>query len=290
MSPCPGGGTSGLPVTVRPSIPVPVPAVGTLPDRYTRSVTTRGTSALPGRFITLEGPDGAGKTRQAQAIQSRLDEAGIPVTLVREPGGTILGERIRDLLMERGESSGAIQPLTDALLFNAARAQLVAEIIRPALARGAIVVCTRYADSTLAYQGYGAGLPLDDLRALERIATGGLSPDLSILLDLPIETGLARKSSEELTRFESAFDTAFHRRVRSGFLELARQEPARFTVVDAAAPADEVFEAIRAALVGRLPELAGPLEGARAEAWIDERPAARQGADEPEPRPVRTRR
>jgi dTMP kinase len=261
-----------------------------MPDRYTRLVTTRGTSALPGRFITLEGPDGAGKTRQAEAIRSRLDEAGVPVTLVREPGGTVFGERIRDLLMERGESSGAIQPLTDALLFSAARAQLVAEIIRPALARGAIVVCTRYADSTLAYQGYGAGLPLDDLRALEGIATGGLTPDLSILLDLPVETGLARKSSEELTRFESGFDAEFHRRVRSGFLDLARQEPARFAVVDAAAPADEVFESIRIALVDRLPELAGPLEGARAEAWTDRRLTGRQGADEPEPRPVRTRR
>jgi dTMP kinase len=253
-------------------------------------VTTRGSSAPPGRFITLEGPDGAGKTRQAQAIRSRLDEAGVPVTLVREPGGTILGERIRELLLERGESPGTIQPLTDALLFNAARAQLVAEIVRPALARGAVVVCTRYADSTLAYQGYGAGLPLDDLRTIQRLATGGLSPDLSILLDLPIETGLARKSSEELTRFESGFDAAFHRRVRSGFLELARQEPARFVVVDAAAPPDDVFEAIRAALVDRLPELAGPLEGARADSWIERPVTGRQGADEPESRPVRTRR
>jgi dTMP kinase len=257
--------------------------------QYTRGVTTRGTSAPSGWFITLEGPDGAGKTRQAQAIHSRLEQAGLPVTLVREPGGTILGERIRDLLLERG-GSGTIQPLTDALLFNAARAQLVSEVIRPALARGEVVLCTRFADSTLAYQGYGAGLPIDDLRALERLATGGLTPDLTVLLDVPVESGLARKSADELTRFEAGFDDAFHRRVRSGFLELARHDPARFVVVDAAPPAEEVFEAIRTALVQRIPELAGPLEGARAAAWTDRPPAGRRGADEPESRPVRTRR
>jgi dTMP kinase len=265
--------------------------------RYTRRVTTRGTPTRPGRFITLEGPEGAGKTRQAQAIESSLEKAGIPVVVTREPGGTRLGERIRDLLLMRGGSSGTIQPLADALLFNAARAQLVAEVIRPALAREAIVVCTRFADSTLAYQGYGAGLPIDDLRALERLATGGLTPDLTILLDLPIETGLARKTADELTRFEAGFDVAFHQRVRSGFLELARAEPARFAVIDASPPADEVFEAIRAALTQRLPELAGslarPSPGARPRAseqvQLDRHSAARPVADEPEAPSVRTR-
>jgi dTMP kinase len=259
-------------------------------------VTTRGSPAPHGRFITLEGPDGAGKTRQAQAIESTLEKAGVAVTLTREPGGTILGERIRDLLLEHGGSSRAIHPLTDALLFNATRAQLVAEVIRPALARGAVVLCTRFADSTIAYQGYGAGLPIDDLRALERIATGGLTPDLSILLDLPVETGLARKASDELTRFEAGFDVAFHRRVRSGFLALARQEPARFLVVDASPPAEDVFETIRSALAHRLPELAGPLAEAlagpaeaRAAARADRQVADRRG-DEPQPRPVRSRR
>jgi len=267
---------------------LPDPAVGSLPGRYTRMVTTPGTPAPPGRLITLEGPEGAGKTRQAQSIQSVLEHAGVPVTLTREPGGTMLGERIRDLLLGRAGSAGTIHPLADALLFNAARAQLVAEVIRPALARGAVVVCTRYADSTLAYQGYGAGLPLDDLRTIERLATGGLIPDVTILLDLPIETGLARKPADELTRFESGFDAAFHRRVRSGFLDLARHEPSRFVVIDAAVPADDVFEAIRAALVDRLPELAGPLMGARAGAWTDRPAADRPVADEPKVPPVRT--
>ncbi len=271
---------------------------GRIPGRYTRRVTTRQTQARPGRFITLEGPEGAGKTRQARAIRSLLEGAGLPVTLTREPGGTPFGERIRDILLQHGESSGTIQPLADALLFNAARAQLVANVIRPALARGAIVVCTRFADSTLAYQGYGAGLAIDDLRAIERMATGGLSPDLTILLDLPVETGLARKTADELTRFEAGFDAAFHRRVRSGFLDLAGREPARFAVIDASPPAEDVFEAIRAALAHRIPELAGPLAGSVSGAG----PRATEGqhrdgpvvgrpvADEPEAPSLRTRR
>jgi dTMP kinase len=260
-------------------------------------VTARGTPAPLGRFITLEGPEGAGKTSQARAIGAVLEKAGIPVTITREPGGTPLGERIRDLLLASGESPAAILPVADALLFNAARAQLVAEVIRPSLARGAVVVCARFADSTVAYQGYGGGLPIDDLRAIERMATGGLSPDLTLLLDLPIETGLARKKANELTRFEAGFDAAFHRRVRDGFLELARQEPARFIVIDASPPAEEVFEAIRAALAHRIPELAGPLAGPppgarqrRSEGAHDDRHAAgRPPADEPEAPPVRTR-
>lgn len=261
--------------------------------RYTRWVTTRETPARLGRFITLEGPEGAGKTRQARAVRSLLEDAGFSVTLTREPGGTPLGERIRDIVLGPGESSGTIQPLADALLFNAARAQLVADVIRPALARGTIVVCTRFADSTLAYQGYGAGLPLEDLRAIERLATGGLTPDLTILLDLPVETGLARKSAAELTRFEAGFDAEFHRRVRAGFLDLAGRQPERFAVIDASPPAEEVFEAIRAALAHRIPELAGPLAGPRRSgsraAQADRRVTAGSVADEPDGPPVRTR-
>jgi dTMP kinase len=264
-------------------------------------VTTRDTPARPGRFITLEGPEGAGKTRQAESIRSHLEKAGIPVTLTREPGGTPLGERIRDLLLERGGSSEPIGPRADALLFNAARAQLVADVIRPALARGSIVVCTRFADSTIAYQGYGAGLPVDDLRAIERMATGGLTPDLTILLDLPVEAGLARKTAEEVTRFEAGFDAAFHRRVREGFLELAGREPARFAVIDATPPAEQVFEAIRAALAHRIPELAGRLSapGSRSpsrasdqapdQARVGRSVGGRSVPDEPDAPPVRTR-
>lgn len=138
--------------------------------------------------------------------------------------------------------------MTDALLFNAARRQLVEEILRPALAGGTTVICARYADSTLAYQGAGAGVPLDDLRRLADIATGGLRPDRTILLDVPVEIGLGRKSPEDQTRFEAEFDRAFHERVRAGFLALAAADPARFVVVDATADVDAVTAAILSAV------------------------------------------
>lgn len=153
--------------------------------------------------------------------------------LTREPGGTVVGERIRDLLLHEGSAAAELAARTDALLFNAARAQLVVEVIRPALDRGAIVIATRFSDSTLAYQGFGAGLPLTELRELERFATGALRPDLTVILDLPAEAGLARKTLDQQTRFETGFDIDFHRRVRAGFLALADAEPGRFVVVDA---------------------------------------------------------
>lgn len=202
-----------------------------------------------GRFITLEGPEGAGKTVLAERLAEALEGQGRVVLTTREPGGTRLGERLRAILLDDGSGGqpSALVPSADALLFNAARAQLVAEVVRPALERGEDVVCARFADSTLAYQGYGAGLPLDELRAIQAVATGGLAPDLTILLDVSPEIGLARKSDESRNRFESAFDLAFHERVRAGFLELARQEPERFRVIDAARPIDivapEVIEA-----------------------------------------------
>jgi dTMP kinase len=192
-----------------------------------------------GRFLTLEGPEGAGKTVLAERLADALAAGGADVLLTREPGGTRLGERLRDILLAR--DSVAIDPLVDALLFNAARAQLVAEVIRPALEAGRVVVCARYADSTLAYQGYGAGVDLDALRELAAVATGGLTPDRTILLDLPAEAGLRRKAPDDHTRFEAAFDLEFHRRVRAGFLELARHEPARFAIVDAGRAIDTVF-------------------------------------------------
>jgi dTMP kinase len=207
-----------------------------------------------GWFITIEGPEGAGKTTQAERLETHLRDAGIAVIRTREPGGTFLGERIRHLLLDVDEGKRPVDPLTDALLFNAARRQLVEEVIRPALNAATSVVCARFADSTLAYQGYGSGLPLDDLRALERVATGGLRPDRTILLDLPPEVGLARKSVDDQTRFEVAFDLDFHRHVRDGFLDLAAHEPDRFVVVDAAAGEDEVWDAIR----GSVDALVGP--------------------------------
>jgi dTMP kinase len=206
-------------------------------------VTRPGTPVRRGWFITIEGPDGAGKTTQAERLAAHLRAAGQDVHLTREPGGTWLGERLRELLLARTASSSRPDPMTDALLFNAARRQLVTEVIGPALDAGRTVVCARYADSTLAYQGYGAGVPLDDLRALAKAATGGLVPDLTILLDLPVEAGLARKAPGDVTRFEAEFDLAFHERVREGFLALAVASPGRFAVVDASRPADVVAAA-----------------------------------------------
>lgn len=229
------------------------------PLRYTPSVTTHPAAVPRGCFITLEGPEGSGKTSQAEALRAQFVEAGFTVTLTREPGGTAAGERIRTVLLHPGTADAPAahpDPRTEALLFNAARAQLVAEVIGPALDRGEVVVCARFADSTLAYQGYGAGLPRDELRTLERFATDGLRPDLTIVLDLPAELGLSRKPASEVTRFEAGFDLAFHERVRAGFLALAAAEPRRFAVIDATEPFATVFDTIVATVVDRLPELA----------------------------------
>jgi dTMP kinase len=218
----------------------------------------RPTPASRGWFITLEGPEGSGKTSQAEELRTRLEGEGASIVLTREPGGTRIGERIRAMLLETATAgdTSAQDARADALLFNAARAQLVAEVIGPAIGRGEVVVCARFADSTLAYQGYGAGLPRDELRTLERFATDGLRPDLTIVLDLPPEVGLARKSAAEVTRFEAGFDLAFHERVRAGFLALAGAEPGRFVVIDATRPFGAVADAIMDAVADRLPELA----------------------------------
>jgi len=209
-------------------------------------VTRPAPAAARGRFITIEGPEGAGKTVQAARLEASLRARGVPIRATREPGGTALGERIRELLL--APPSTPIDPLADALLFNAARRQLVEEVIEPSLADGTSVICARFADSTRAYQGYAGGLALDELATLEQIATGGLLPDLTLLLDLPVEIGLARKAPDDRTRFETGFDVAFHRRVRNGFLEMAVREPGRFRVFDATAPEDEVAERIARAV------------------------------------------
>ena len=215
-------------------------------------MTRPGTPATRGWFITIEGPEGAGKTTQAARLGRHLEDRGRIVHLTREPGGTWVGEQIRAILLARTDSTAATDPLTDALLFNAARRQLVSEVIRPALETGDTIVCARYADSTLAYQGYGAGVPLDRLRELAAVATDDLVPDLTILLDLPPEDGLARKAPGDVTRFEAEFDLAFHRRVRDGFLALAGAEPDRFTVIDARRPATEVAAAVATSVDVRL--------------------------------------
>jgi dTMP kinase len=215
----------------------------------------------PGLFITLEGPDGSGKSSLLPRLADALRRGGCEVVATREPGSTPLGEQVRRLVLDpvpRIERTGR----ADALLFAASRAQHVDEVIRPALARGAVVVCDRYADSSLAYQGAGSGVSMGELREVQRFATGGLVPDLTILLDLPVETGLGRKSAE-VTRFEAYQDVAYHERVRAAFLAFAAAEPERYVVVDAAADEAEVLAAALRAVhrvAVRLPCLAAAVD------------------------------
>jgi dTMP kinase len=209
-----------------------------------------------GAFITLEGPDGSGKTAHAERLRAAVAATGRDVLLVREPGGTPAGERIRTILMDRHESSVLLTLRADALLFMAARAQLVETVIRPALERGVAVLSDRYLDSTLAYQGFGGRLGLEDLQPVGRFATGGLRPDLTLLFDVPVEIGLARKADAEMTRFEAHFDRAYHERVRAGYLALAAAEPDRWVIVDASAPEPDVLAAARAELLAFLDRVA----------------------------------
>jgi len=195
-------------------------------------------------FVTFEGPDGSGKTTQIARLANWLRERGHDVITTREPGGTPIGDQVRAILHAPGNS--AMQPEAELLLYNASRAQLVADVIRPHLAGGGIVLSDRYADSSIAYQGYGRGLDLDALRSIVAFATGGLRPDLILLLDVDVEEGLRRRqgSGGEWNRLDQeAVD--FHRRVREGFLQMARAEPERWVVIDAARSADEVAIAVR---------------------------------------------
>jgi dTMP kinase len=201
-----------------------------------------------GAFITLEGPDGSGKTAQAERLREAIAAAGLPVLLVREPGGTAVGERIRSILMDRHESAVRLTQRADALLFMAARAQLVETVIEPALSRGTVVLSDRYLDSTLAYQGFGGKLGLEALAPVGRFATGGLRPDLTLLFDVPVELGLARKRGADETRFETHFDQDFHGRVRAGYLALAAADPERWVVIDASAAEADVLDAALAAI------------------------------------------
>ncbi len=181
-------------------------------------------------FITFEGGEGSGKTAQARALYRRLTRLDIPVMLLHEPGGTPLGSRIARSLKWSREVD--ISPLSELLLFNASRAQLVGEVIRPELANGSVVICDRYTDSTIAYQGYGRGLDLKVVRQINDIATDGLFPDLTVLLDIPVEEGFARKGISVRDRFEQE-DISFHQAVREGYLKLAQADPRRWLVIDA---------------------------------------------------------
>ena len=221
-------------------------------------MTDRLEPAPRGWFITLEGPEGSGKTLVAAHVHDALVAQGRVVVLTREPGGTAVGDRVRAILLDHAPDDPPIAPRADALLFAADRAQHVAEVIEPALARGELVLCARYADSSLAYQGFAGGLPLEELGALQAFATGGCWPDLTIVLDVPAEIGLARKQVDEQTRFEAAFDLSFHGRARDGFLALAAAEPARFVVVDATAPLEKVVERTLGAILDRLDQANEP--------------------------------
>jgi len=183
-------------------------------------------------FITLEGPEGSGKTSHIPALAEAIRQAGYDVVVTREPGGTQIGDEIRSTLLNLKNTE--MHPTTEILLFQASRAQLVNQVIRPALAEGKVVLCDRYADSTLAYQGYGHQTNLEELTRIVAFATGGLKPDLTILMDVDIETGLKRRSSddENWNRLD-AKEIAFHRRVREGYCAMAAAEPERWIAVDA---------------------------------------------------------
>jgi dTMP kinase len=200
-------------------------------------------------FITFEGPEGAGKTTQARRLAATLSHEGRPVVEVREPGGTALGDAIRRLVLD-AEPTRRIGARAEALLFCAARAQLVDDVIQPALRRGAVVVCDRFGDSTVAYQSAGRGLPRDGVEALIRFATDRLTPDVTFLLDLDPSRGLQRKASDR-DRMEQE-DLAYHQRVRDGYRALATAEPARFVVLDAEQSADALERVILARVRERL--------------------------------------
>ncbi|MDP2949856.1 MAG: dTMP kinase [Chloroflexota bacterium] len=194
-----------------------------------------------GLFIALEGGEGSGKSSQAQALKTLLEAKGYSVTVTREPGGCELGERVRKLL---SESSLALDPHSELFLFAAARAQHVGELILPALERGEIVICDRFSDSSLAYQGHGRGLSLNHVRVVNHIATRGLVPALTVLLNLPVGMGLARKEREASPDRIGQEGREFHERVHRGYLAIAAEEPERFLVVDATLPAAEITQKI----------------------------------------------
>ena len=199
-----------------------------------------------GRFITLEGPEGSGKTTAARHLADWLRGRGVPTVLTQEPGGTPLGDEVRRIVLHMRGMSDDLDPRADALLYAAGRAQHVARVIRPALERGDWVVCARYADSSLAYQGAGYGNDMSDMRRLQEFATGGLRPDLTLLIDVPVEVGLERtRRRAEWNRFENTEELAFFEQVRDAYRQLAADEPDRIVSVDGSGSVEEADAAIR---------------------------------------------
>ncbi len=193
-------------------------------------------------FITLEGPEGSGKTSHIPHLVEFLREKGYTVFPTREPGGTSISEQIRDVLHDM--KNAEMHPRTETLLYQAARAQIVEQVIKPRLADGEVVLSDRYYDSTIAYQGYGHQQKLDEIRALVKYATGGLTPDLTVLLDLDVEVGLGRKKKDNEWNRLDAYTVEFHRRVRTGYLEMVKAEPKRWVVVNS----EQEWESVQAEL------------------------------------------
>ena len=201
-------------------------------------------------FITFEGSDGSGKSSQIARLAEFLQMAGYPVLLTREPGGTPIGEQIRTVLSDLLNTD--MQKRTEILLFQASRSQLVEQVIRPHLEKGGIVLSDRYADSTLAYQGYGYQMDLAQIRSIVDFATAGLKPDLTLLFDMDVEEGLRRRAKGGEWNRLDALEVAFYQRVRRGYLELAEAEPWRWVLINAASPFDEVADQVHQVVLHRL--------------------------------------
>jgi len=201
-------------------------------------------------FITLEGPEGSGKTSHIQPLAEWLQGLGRRVYTTREPGGTPIGEQIRTVIHDLKNTD--MHPRAETLLYQAARAQIVEQLIRPKLAEGFVVLCDRYFDSTLAYQGFGHTQDLEELRGLIRYATAGLNPDLTILLDVDVETGLERKGNTGEWNRLDAYTVDFHKRVRAGYLELVQLEPKRWCVVNAGQEWQHVQQELKKVILGKL--------------------------------------
>jgi dTMP kinase len=204
-------------------------------------------------FITFEGSDGSGKSTQIHLLEDYLRKNGQDVQLTREPGGTDIGEGIRQVLLDMAHEK--MHARTETLLFNAARAQLIEQEIRPALSGGKVVLCDRFADSTVAYQGYGREQNIEELKRLISFATGGLSPDLTLYLDLPPEEGIRRKLADYQNRLDVQ-GLSFYRRVEAGYRELIAQEPQRWVVINAGRSLEEVHQEVVRAVQGKLTALA----------------------------------